>query len=69
MLNQGQTSNIDKQLIKHDINGVMATNMDAHSLSITLYYLQDGKLVDRYFGEVSAANLHMQKLNTILRPK
>jgi hypothetical protein len=69
MLNQGQTSNIDKQFIKHDINGVMATIMDAHSLSITLYYLQDGKLVDSYFGEVSAANLHMQKLNSIVRPE
>ena len=69
MLNQGQTSNIDKQLIKHDINGVMATIMDAHSLSITLYYLQDGKLVDSYFGEGSAANLHMQKINSIIRPE
>jgi len=47
----------------------MATIMDAHSLSITLYYLQDGKLVDSYFGEVSAANLHMQRLNSIVRPK
>jgi len=47
----------------------MATIMDAHSLSITLYYLQDGKLVDSYFGEVSAANLHMQKINSIIRPE
>tara|TARA_B110000503_G_C7123470_1_gene403548 strand:- start:1310 stop:1519 length:210 start_codon:yes stop_codon:yes gene_type:complete len=69
MLNLGRTLNIDKQFIKHDINGDMAIIMDAHSLSITLYYSQDGKLVDSYYGEVSAANLHMQKLNSIVRPK
>jgi thiol-disulfide isomerase/thioredoxin len=67
MLNQGESSNTVKQFIQRikqqfgyvmlDKNGDMATIMNAHGLPMTLYYDQNGNLVNSHFGEVSAATL------------
>jgi YD repeat-containing protein len=67
MLNQGELPSTVKQYIQRikqqfgyvmlDKNGDMATIMNAHGLPMTLYYDQNGNLVNSHFGEISAATL------------
>jgi thiol-disulfide isomerase/thioredoxin len=77
MLNQGESASTVKQFLHRikqqfgyvmlDKNGDMATIMNAHGLPMTLYYDQDGNLVDSHFGEVSAATLQLA-IQTLQKP-
>lgn len=77
MLNQGESSSTVKQFIQRikpqlahvmlDKNGEMATIMNAYGLPMTLYYDQNGNLVNSHFGEVSAATLQ-SAIQTLQKP-